>query len=141
VREAQQPKARRLDATHQTPQLRTESDDMSMRDQIADIIDVGGLLMTHQELADEILAALPDMIPNLAWEYMTERGYWCSQSALGLYECGFDDGWWATLDGYGYWEWEPEEDPRSYSTEFAAQDAANTHHRAAIMAAFTGETQ
>jgi hypothetical protein len=121
-----------------------------MRDQIAEVLEismdnVNDMDVTFEDIAragaDAIIAALPDMIPNLAWEYMTERGYWCSQSALGLYECGFDDGWWATLDGYGYWEWEPEEDPRSYSTEFAAQDAANTHHRAAIMAAFTGETQ
>jgi hypothetical protein len=124
---------------------------MSMLDQIAKIIEeetdvrINGdeaIIPNSKDVADAILAALPDMIPNLAWEYVSQGGYWRSQSALGLYECGFDDGWWATLDGgYGYWEWEPEEDPRSYSTEFAAQAAANTHYRAAFKAILTGETQ
>ena len=120
-----------------------ESETMSMRDKIEDIIWKNSNINDHaiDITTDAILAALPDMIPNLAWEYVSQGGYWRSQSALGLYECGFDDGWWAALDGYQYWEWEPEEDPRSYSTEFAAQAAANTHHRATIMAAFTGETQ
>jgi hypothetical protein len=118
---------------------------MSINDKIADIIAEHWCSLTgnidQHDMADAILEALPDMIAPLVWEHMIKVGYWRSQSALGLYECGFDDGWWATLDGYQSWEWEPEEDPRSYSTEFAAQDAANTHHRAAIMAAFTGETQ
>jgi hypothetical protein len=118
---------------------------MSMRDQIMNIIgdelyENRGDVYGAAAAADAVLQALPNMIAPLVWEHMIKVGYWRSQSALGLYECGFDDGWWATLDGYQSWEWEPEEDPRSYSTEFAAQDAANTHHRAAIMAAFKGET-
>jgi hypothetical protein len=122
---------------------------MSMRDQIAEVLEistdnVNDIDGTFEDIAragaDAILAALPDMIAPLVWEHMIKGGYWRSQSALGIYECGFGDGWWAALDGYQYWEWEPEEDPRSYSTEFAAQAAANTHHRATIMAAFTGET-
>jgi hypothetical protein len=61
VRKAQQPKASRLDATHQAPQPRLESDKMSMRDRIEDIIwdhcDDGEVFM---DAADAILAALPD---------------------------------------------------------------------------------
>ena len=110
------------------------------RDKIADIISSGARWRDEGQyiLADAILAGLPDMIPNLAWDYMNRGGYWRSKTALGIYECGFDDGWWSSLDGHMAWEWEPEEDCRSYATEFAAQAAANTHHRAAIMAAFTG---
>jgi hypothetical protein len=61
VRSAQQPKASRLDATHQTPQTKFESEKMSIRDRIEDIIwdhcDDGEAFM---DAADAILAALPD---------------------------------------------------------------------------------
>jgi hypothetical protein len=104
---------------------------MSMRNSIAHII-----INDHDQhisaasMADAILAALPDMIAPLVWEDYP-MGSRCK-----------------TNDDYSINYWEPEgvfvdayTTMRRHPTLEAAQAAANTHHRAAIMAAFTGETQ
>jgi hypothetical protein len=101
-----------------------------MRDQIAEIINVGELLLTYQELADEILAALPDMIAPLVW-VTTKYGvsapdyfimHILPKNAHRVY--GIEGEWDSSAE---------------FDTLEAAQAAANTHHRDAIMAAFTGE--
>jgi hypothetical protein len=111
---------------------------MSMRDQIAEIINVGELLLTYQEVADEILAALPDMIAPLVWDYRGNVSC-TAHTPFGKYLVET-----CHEDGFGMWtpRDETEDDPPlGYHYDIhKAQDAANTHHRAAIMAAFTGET-
>jgi hypothetical protein len=125
---------------------------MGMRDSIAQIIASSGLVPEwrswddllpetrkhYQMHADAILAALPDMIAPLVWkagdgvtadeEYFTANAvtggeYWTIEGELG---CSFDMGSFYEVD---------------FSSHTEAKAAANTHHRAAIMAAFTGETQ
>jgi hypothetical protein len=115
---------------------------MSMREKIAEIINAGELLLTYQELADEILEALPDMIAPLVWEELDEHEYGNTFTAIGKngrhYEAGVD------ASGQVYWGFHASvvNDGSLVSGWIAdAQDAANTHHRATIMEAFIGETQ
>jgi hypothetical protein len=98
---------------------------MSMRESIASIIaKTGGTMAT----TDAILAALPDMIAPLVWVRLNDPHYYSGEYVL----ISGSDGYLVDFDdlslGHGY-------------TLEQAQFAANTHHRAAIMAAFTGETQ
>jgi hypothetical protein len=99
---------------------------MSMRDQIAEIIILEELLLTYQELADEIVAALPDMIAPLVWELKSpdDQPYWLAK------------GYKIQSMPHDTWEW----NGCFFTGPNAAKAAANAHHRAAIMAAFTGET-
>jgi hypothetical protein len=105
---------------------------MSMRNSIAHII-----INDHDQhisaasMADAILDALPDMIAPLVW------GLHALPDILHHYSDHYTlicmaDGYLVDFDdlslGHGY-------------TLEQAQAAANTHHRAAIMAAFTGETE
>jgi hypothetical protein len=101
---------------------------MTMRDKIAQVL-CETPTGNYGKQADAILAALPDMIPDLVWEGcvavspMTRKRYvadWYDAGDLctaltidGNYECG--------------------EMPMSN-----LKAAANAHNRAAIMAAFTG---
>jgi hypothetical protein len=116
---------------------------MSIRDQIIEIMykyESGWSGYTDIEAsADAILEALPSMIAPLVW-YRAENGAGviapCPFSGeyykIEIYQGKF------TLrlhyikhySGMGL-----------YPTEDAAMAAANTHHRAAIMAAFTGENR
>jgi hypothetical protein len=104
---------------------------MSMRDKIAEIINVGELLLTYQELADEIVADLPDMIAPLVWEGITAGWSTTNYFIMPVMSSG-------EFRVYGikgnY------DNSAQYPDLGAAQAAANGHHRAAIMAAFTGET-
>jgi hypothetical protein len=109
---------------------------MSMRDQIAEIIEHNagvngyGFVINGPQIADAILEALPDMIAPLAWEEgiavcpVTKNRY-----SAGWYDAG-DDCTELLIDGTYHCG-------DMSMTELKA--AANTHHRAAIMAAFTGE--
>jgi hypothetical protein len=107
------------------------SNTMSMRDQIAEIIDVGVMMMTHQELADEILAALPDMIAPLVWvEGIAVCPVTKDRYSADWYDAG-DDCTALLINGTYHCG-------DMSMTEL--KSAANTHHRAAIMAAFKGET-
>jgi hypothetical protein len=108
-----------------------------MRDQIADIIneeliyDDDGSVSCFMDSADAILAALPDMIAPLVWEEgiavcpVTKNRY-----SASWYDAG-DDCTALLIDGTYHCG-------DMSMTELKA--AANTHHRATIMAAFTGET-
>jgi hypothetical protein len=104
---------------------------MSMREQIAYILTSTAMSSSKAEIvADAILGALPDMIAPLVWgshalpdilhHYSDHYTLICMADG---YLVDFDD---LSL-GHGY-------------TLEQAKAAANTHHRAAIMAAFTGET-
>jgi hypothetical protein len=110
---------------------------MSMREQIADIIyDNVGCVAHPENAADAILDALPDMIAPLVWPVFSEGQLYRSASPIIYGESysirGGRLGWNAY---YGERMISP-----SCGEHEQAQDAANTHHRAAIMAAFTEET-
>lgn len=57
---------------------------------------------------------------------------------FGEYSVGFDDGWWAQLEGPNFWEWDAPECPRSYSGPFAAKAAAEADHVARVGAMIEG---
>lgn len=60
----------------------------------------------------------------------------CSaETVVGLYEVGFDDGWWAQLEGGATWDWEPDRDPRSYEGPDAAKAAAQADYERRILSA------
>lgn len=106
---------------------------MNMRDKIAEILEQMPEEMNGwEDAADVILTTLPDMIAPLVWvEDKDGRGF-VALSVLGQYGC-FDEGnprWYSPGGSVTY---------RYTDTLEQAQAAANAHHRAAIMAAFTGE--
>jgi hypothetical protein len=106
---------------------------MTMRDIIEAVIedcitetnDCGRL--QSADCADAILAALPDMIAPLVWAY--DAG-WHNAGHYVIKGSSFEqDVMWSYRGSYC----------RTVFKNIAeAKDAANTHHRAAIMAAFTG---
>lgn len=73
-------------------------------------------------------------VKPLEWAEST-HGIFIAKTPVGAYEVGFDDGWWAQLDSASTWEWEPENDPRSYDGPFAAKDAAQADFESRILAA------
>jgi hypothetical protein len=110
-----------------------ENYEMSMRDKISDAIPpFYDDRLSPDDIADAILAALPDMIAPLVWvngfatcpvtkdRYSADwydAGDSCTALLInGTFDCGEM----------------PMEDLKAH---------AETHHNAAIMAAFTGETQ
>jgi hypothetical protein len=105
----------------------------NMRDEIIDIIhgyvgsDFDGELLYANDAAEAILAALPDMIAPLVWDY--DLG----QFEKRLYSIfDFQSGFYVEYDGVciGYELLNLED----------AQAAANTHNRAAFKAILTGAT-
>jgi hypothetical protein len=99
---------------------------MTMRDKISHIV-----YMHHEGLihgaADEIIAALPDMIPDLVWTLRQVMG--CDGLVSGDYSVHL-----------GMWRYKDIPMSKCYGgLKEEAQAAANAHHRAAIMAAFKGE--
>jgi hypothetical protein len=120
---------------------------MSMREQIKDIIDESvaydydGSVSGFEDAADAILAALPDMIAPLVWEEPCQQNNRChiARTRFGDY--------YVDVCGGRHQAW-MESHTKPYEVEigdfvgdlYAAEAAANTHHRATIMAAFTGET-
>jgi hypothetical protein len=112
---------------------------MSMREQIAHILTSTAMSSSKAEIvADAILAALPDMIAPLVWEGNIAQNNMGGRYVIGWYDAG---DLCTTLDFHGYGN----PDTRQYiggdTFVYDLKAAANTHHRAAIMAAFTGETQ
>jgi hypothetical protein len=110
---------------------------MSMREQIADILRGGQLQYIEEDvMAEAILAALPDMIAPLVWG--------AKPNVNGIYKTDYLHGMYYTMKiahaGRVYWRVNTEFSWNGVSSEPDAQAAANTHHRAAIMAALTGET-
>jgi hypothetical protein len=118
-----------------------------MRDKIAEILenmpeDMNG----WEDAADEIIAALPGMVPELVWEGV-EDDCFSTCEALGFsYEiCVFDTlerscdySWQATAKPDNMQRWSnattlPAPSQASFSE---AKAAANAHHAAQVMAAF-----
>jgi hypothetical protein len=107
---------------------------MNMRDQIADIIYANVACVAHPEnAADAILAALPDMIAPLVWDEDGRHNYLQCKGARYQVAWNGDGTWRVRLDSHVIF--------RSRPSLPEAQSAANIHHRASIMAAFTGEKQ
>ena len=117
---------------------------MSMRDQIEDIIwgnchdgDNGG---SCDRAADAILAALPDMIAPLVWDF--NGASHVASCLTGEYRISKTQ----NKDNERYMVTHISLAKGSHTLGYIdglvdSLSAANTHHRAAIMAAFTGETQ
>ena len=80
------------------------------------------------------LAARGVRVKALEWK-QGRHGEWSAKSVLGLYEVGFDDGWWAQLEGGVVWDWQPENDPRSYCGPEAGMLACKADYEARILAA------
>lgn len=58
---------------------------------------------------------------------------WVARTVLGTYSVCFEDGWYAVLeDGATCWEWDPEQDPRSYHGPHAAQTACRAHYESTL---------
>jgi hypothetical protein len=108
----------------------------STRDKIEDIIEefVSGVYddaVGQREAADAILAALPDMIAPLVWD-----GFRSGPYKIQLYDRGAD--LWFCGKAIDY-DAEHERLLGDHLTMLSVDElkqAANTHHRAAIMAAF-----
>jgi len=99
---------------------------------------------TPEQAADAIEALARQLAEGpkvrvLEWEHISKTDTWQAESAFGEYAVGFDDGWWAQLDGPIYWDWEPPEDPRSYLGPEAAKAAAEADHRARVLAMLEGQ--
>jgi hypothetical protein len=116
-----------------------ESDTMNMRDQIMNIIgdelyENRGDVYGAAAAADAILAAMPDMIAPLVWDRTAnnhwESGHYSINEKRGVFRVSFWAGGSIGLVKV------------CTHNEFDSSVLrANTHHRAAIMAAFTGETK
>jgi hypothetical protein len=63
------------------------------------------------------------------------NGLWIAESIFGTFSVGFDDGWRAGIEDGIQWEWEPENDPRSYEGPFAAQSACQAYLETRIRSA------
>jgi hypothetical protein len=86
----------------------------------------------------EELRALPAVTPGvkvkpLVWQEHDD-GLWFAETIIGEYRVRFDDGWWwaELTEGLIYWEWTPENDPRSYSGPGAAMAACLKHYESKI---------
>jgi hypothetical protein len=105
---------------------------VSMRDKIESVIWVQGEMLQPDELADTILAALPDMIAPLVWVLVGDLKYRSDHYSVWLHHLSSQPKpvWMLSA---------PLITATRYSSKEDAQAAANAHHRATIMAAFNGE--
>ena len=78
-----------------------------------------------------------DAVKPLEWREPTRanNGLWIAESIFGTFSVGFDDGWHACIEDGIQWEWEPENDPRSYEGPFAAQEACQRYLETRIRSA------
>jgi hypothetical protein len=115
---------------------------MSMRDKISDAIPpFYDDRFSADDIADAILEALPDMIAPLVWNYPFRRV--SGEMLAPVFVSGL---YYSVAPVEGKWELKIRASHSVvgmglHGSIEATQAAANTHHRAAIMAAFTGETQ
>jgi hypothetical protein len=115
---------------------------MSMRDQISQVArSLRYSSNNADQLADAILAALPDMIAPLVWNYPFKRV--SGEMLAPVFVSGL---YYSVAPVEGKWKLKIRASHLVfgmglYGSIEAAQTAADTHHRAAITAAFTGETQ
>mgnify|MGYP003657225982 CR=1 FL=1 len=114
---------------------------MSMREQIAEIIysnsPANGTTLNNKA-ADAILAALPDMIAPLVWNYPFRRV--SGEMLAPVFVSGL---YYSVAPVEGKWKLKIRASHSVvgmglHGSIEATQAAANTHHRAAIMAALTG---
>jgi len=110
-----------------------------MRDKIADLLDAAELTYRQtgegpnsKQMANIILDALPDMIPDLVWYEGTSLGYWfaddpLTQSKLDVYRAH------PHRDGIGYWTYYRDFKTDVLSCAEQAKAAANAHHKAQVM--------
>ena len=97
------------------------------REKIADLMTKRetefGRPMTPIEIADGLIAALPDiiagMVEPLVWR-VDERGDWKAFcNVIGDCEAGWDDGAWAQVWGPSMWSYEPEAECRNLTADDA----------------------
>ena len=86
--------------------------------------------MTAPIDAAGIVAAL---VKPLEWAE-DKRGLWTSETIVGFYQVGFDDGWWADLYGHNVWDWKPDVDPRTFHGPEAGRIACWADYHARIAA-------
>ena len=101
-----------------------------MRDNIARIVADEKNGGDPYDIAEDIIAALPGMVAPLVWDEW-DGGLTSACTPWGKYILGQD--LCLSIPGNG--------SLRRYETEFAAKAAANAHHAAAVVAAFTGSKQ
>ena len=75
-------------------------------------------------------------VKPLEWKEYPEHGFWRADTNLGEYSVGFDDGWWAQLEGVEFWEWETPEDQRFYVGPEDGMLACKADYEARISASF-----
>ncbi len=93
-------------------------------------------ILTIAEQAEPAPAARSGAVKVKPLEWKDERNCECSaETVIGTYEVGFDDGWWAQLEGGVKWDWNPPYDPRSYEGPSAAKAAAQADYERRILAA------
>lgn len=73
-------------------------------------------------------------VKPLQWKEYPNQGNWRADTPVGEYSVGFDDGWWAQLEGVEFWNWETPEDPRSYSGPEAGMNACKADYETRILA-------
>jgi hypothetical protein len=69
-------------------------------------------------------------------EHIEDHAAWYAPSIIGEFVVGFDDGWYATLDDWK-WEWETEDDPRTYEGPDAGQEACQKYYESRILSALS----
>ncbi|MBM1817198.1 hypothetical protein [Pseudosulfitobacter pseudonitzschiae] len=112
-----------------------------IRENLADVIDgahAAGAVCDEYALADAILAALPDMVPDLAWSEIDERTAFSRRRYVsGGYIIEY------RLHGqhFDLWVGHNATCADRYNTLESAKAAANAHHRATWFAALTGGDQ
>ena len=115
-----------------------------LRDKIAEIIDreTNARLMQDEidilnghEVAQSIIAALPDMVAPLVWVKHPSKDLWRCGTGFGTYKV-------YGMGGKPSWDFDSRTMQYSFMADTidAAKDAANAHHAAAVVAAITGET-
>lgn len=77
-------------------------------------------------------------VKPLEWKEYPDQGFWRADTVIGEYSVGFDDGWWAQLEGVEFWNWEPPEDPRSYLGPSAGMLACQADYTARILSVLKG---
>jgi hypothetical protein len=94
----------------------------------------------EKELAEELMTVKRQLaeareVKPLEWKEYPDQGFWRADTVIGEYSVGFDDGWWAQLEGVEFWNWETPEDPRCYSGPNAGMLACQADFTARILSA------
>lgn len=73
---------------------------------------------------------IPAKVRQLEWNEPGPRSNYCwtAECIIGTFSVVFEDGWSAMLeDGHKPWQWEPDQDPRSYHGPYVAMSACQEH--------------